>query len=246
MKPYYQHAGITIYHGDCREVLPAIDSSAAIFADPPYGETSLVWDICCDGWLRTVTSTCLWCFGSFRFFLANVAEFAEWEFAQDVIWEKQNGSGFTVDRFNRVHELVTHWYRGAWSALHHDVPKFPVNGWKPSHRTQKRGATPHRGGIDTALWQDDGLRLERSVIYERNCHTPSGADHPTQKPVPLLERLIAYSVAEDGLAIDPFMGSGTTLVAAKNKGRRAIGIEIEEKYCEIAAKRLSQEVLQFG
>ena len=89
------------------------------------------------------------------------------------------------------------------------------------------------------------MRLERSVIRVRNCHTPLGADHPTQKPVSLLERLVLYSVPEQGLVVDPFMGSGTTLVAAKNLGRKAIGIEIEERYCEIAAKRLSQEVFNF-
>lgn len=246
MKPYYEHAGITIYHGDCRGILPAIDNSAPIFADPPYGETSLEWDTCCEGWLHGVTSTCLWCFGSFRFFMANAAEFSIWEFAQDVVWEKQNGSGFTVDRFNRVHELVTQWYRGKWSDLRHEVPRSPVKNWKRAHRTENRGATPHRGGITTAPWQDDGFRLERSVIYERNCHTPSGAEHPTQKPIQLLQRLISYSVHEGEVAIDPFMGSGTTLLAAKQIGRKAIGIEIEEKYCEIAAKRLSQEVFDFA
>ena len=67
--------------------------------------------------------------------------------------------------------------------------------------------------------------------------------HPTQKPVGLMRLLIERYGTADGVTLDPFMGSGTTLRAAKDLGRKAIGIEIEERYCEIAAKRLSQEVL---
>lgn len=70
--------------------------------------------------------------------------------------------------------------------------------------------------------------------------------HPTQKPVAVMEWVIARYCEPQDVILDPYMGSGTTLIAAKKCGHSAIGIEIEEKYCEIAAKRLSQEVFQFG
>lgn len=70
--------------------------------------------------------------------------------------------------------------------------------------------------------------------------------HPTQKPVALMKWILGLRWTPEGTVLDPFMGSGTTLRAAKDLGRKAIGIEIELKYCEIAAKRMAQEVLDFG
>ena len=75
---------------------------------------------------------------------------------------------------------------------------------------------------------------------------PGKVDHPTQKPLLVISPLIIASSKTNDIILDPFMGSGATLRAAKDLGRRAIGIEIEEKYCEIAARRLDQEVFDFS
>jgi site-specific DNA-methyltransferase (adenine-specific) len=84
----------------------------------------------------------------------------------------------------------------------------------------------------------------RSVIEVSNCH--GIAEHPTQKPVGIIDPLLRYSCPPGGSVLDPFMGAGSVLIAAKALGLRATGIEIDERYCEIAAKRLSQEVLVFN
>ncbi len=244
MKPYYEHAGITIYHGDCREVMSGWGKSDCVITDPPYGDTDLEWDRRVSGWTEILSADSLWCFGSFRFFFENRGEFSAWKLAQEIVWEKNNGSGPAVDRFNRVHELAVHFYRGRWDRLHHDTPRDD-NGAITRKNPVRRGVkTPHRGKMDRGLWVDDGTRLARSVVRCRN--SQGVAQHPTQKPLEIMRLLIAYSVPVGGELVDPFCGSGSTLVAAKELGRRAIGVDVDEECCEIAAKRLSQEVMDFG
>jgi len=241
MKPYYQDKYATIYHGDCLELLPEIPKVDLVLTDPPYGITSLKWDKRVDGWLKLLNSDCLWCFGSMRFFLnCRFVEFVGWKYAQEIIWEKHNGSIFHADRFRRVHEFIVQFYRGDWEKIYKKIV-FTKDATARTVRRKKRPA--HSGNINDSSYQsfDGGPRIMRSVIYSKSCH--GYADHPTQKPVSIIIPIVEYSCPESGVVLDPFMGSGTTLVAAKQLNRQAIGIELKEKYCEIAAKRLSQEVL---
>ncbi|WP_329047055.1 DNA-methyltransferase [Streptomyces sp. NBC_01422] len=246
MTPYYEDETVALYHGDMREVLPALNLQAdLVVADPPYAETSLAWDRWPDGWpaLAATAASSMWCFGSMRMFLQQRDDFADWKLSQDIIWEKHNGSGFAADRFKRVHEIATHWYRGDWRDVHHEAPRERGN---PTKRTgvAVRATTPHTGKIAPNQYVDDGTRILRSVQRVRSMHGRSL--HPTEKPLGILAPLITYACPPDGLVVDPFAGSGSTLDAARQSGRRAVGIEADEKYCEAAARRLSALVLDIA
>lgn len=203
MKPYYDRDGITIYNGDCREILPTLGVEAVV-SDAPYGtgwcrgsgrqgefrasrETPR-WDVFDLGWLSAIDPSCF------------VAVFGPHSRADEL--RAAVGGGML-------------WYR----------------------KTNPRPLVPPLEPIAIRPIQpDDGAEF---AAY--NGDTPF---HPCQKPLALM-RWIVRRVPDGATILDPFMGSGTTLVAAKLEGRRAIGIEIEERYCEIAAKRLAQGVLSF-
>lgn len=245
MKPYFDHGTVQLYLGDCRTVLPELGLTAdLIVADPPYQETSLVWDRWPDGWLQTaatVTSS-LWCFGSMRMFLDRRDEFDGWKLSQDVIWEKANGTGFAADRFKRVHETVTHWYRGDWTTIHQQVPRVAaIDGPSKSVRIRRPDRVQHAGSVGIKHYIDDGMRLARSV---QRAQSVRGGIHPTEKPFGILNPLIEYGCPPSGLVVDPFAGSGSTLEVARLIGRRAVGIELHEPYAEKAALRLAQAPLE--
>lgn len=245
VKPYYEDEWVTLYHGDWRELIPEDFRADLIVTDPPYGETSLVWDRWPVGWPALAARHCdaMWCWGSMRMFLDHVAEFADWRLSQDVVWEKHNGSSFHSDRFKRVHEHALHWYRGDWADLTHEAPTTP----DATPRAVRRKARPnHTGHIEASSYQsfDGGPRLMRSVLYARSAH--GGAVNETQKPEGVLEHLITYGTKPGGVVLDLFAGSASTGMAAKKVGRRSVLFELREAQCEQAARRLAQDVLDFG
>lgn len=238
--PVFEDEHVVLYQGDCREILPLLGDVDAVVTDPPYGDTSLAWDRKVDGWQTLIPAVQLWCFGSLRFHLAarEALEEAGWRYGQDVVWEKHNGSGFAADRFKRVHEIAVHWYRGAWGDLYAVAPV--ESGHRRVRAVRRENGTPHTGEVGSSAY-DSTDRITRSVIYVRSEH--GRAVHPTQKPPGILRPLITYSVPRGGVVLDPFAGSGSTLLAARETGRRAIGIELYPEYCQRAAERLAAATL---
>jgi DNA modification methylase len=209
MTPYYEKDGITIYHGDCREILPTVDA-AVMVSDPPYG---IAYNSGHYGTLpRSIKGD--------KDTSARDGALQEWHPRPALIF-----GSWKIERPADTRMLLVWDTLGALGMGDLSLP------WKPAHQEVYvigSGFNGHRGS--------DVLRFANTQAQAAN-----GRVHPNEKPVKLLAALIAK--CPEGTILDPFMGSGTTLVAAKNLGRKAIGIEIEEKYCEIAAKRLAQGVL---
>jgi site-specific DNA-methyltransferase (adenine-specific) len=237
----------TILLGDCREVLLSLAAGSvdACITDPPYGDTSLDWDRQVQGWVPAVArvlkpAASFWVFGSMRFLAPLFAEMEAngFRYSQDIVWEKQNGTGFHTDRFRRVHEHAVLFYRGAWSDVYHDT-QYTNDALA---KTVRRKTSPaHTGRIDAGHYvsHGGGPRMQRSVMQVRNEH--GRAVHPTKKPVDLLRPLIRYSVPPGGLVVDPFAGSGSTLIAAHAEGRSAFGVERDDRHFGIASTRLEEE-----
>jgi DNA modification methylase len=225
-RAYYEDEWVTLYHADCRDVLPV--EADVLVTDPPYssggyqeagkasgsigtrgGDVIVADNLSTRGYQRLMREVLRGCrveefyvFTDWRMWVytSDALEDAGVRVRNMLVWDKrQMGMGMP---WRNQHELIAFGKRGAGEI-----------------RSGKHGNV---------------LSVKRS----------GNALHPTEKPVELAEILLGN--AEPGAILDPFAGSGTTLVAAKNLGRKAIGIELEERYCEVAAKRLSQGVLELG
>jgi DNA modification methylase len=194
MKPYYEQDGITIYHGDCREVLSDLSHCELLLTDPPYPNSAGHFD-------------------------AAVAV------AREVLPKITTPRGYVF-----------------WHQLERPPMSRPFVAHHVWHRTNSNRPNNYEAIYEFA--EDGAPRANRvfpyPVIYPGLTGCIEATGHPTQKPVRLFEKLILLAKAAS--VCDPFMGSGTTLAAAQRLERRAIGVEINERYCEIAAERLSQSV----
>lgn len=220
MTPYFERDGVTIYHGDSAEIGPAVPPPALLLTDPPYGIN-----------YRSNHNS------------SRRGQFARWVrhdnlpgiIGDDKPFEPQPwmlvglaavfGGNYCADRLPPSRCWIV-WNKrdGIGPNNQADCELVWTNFDKPSR-------------IFDHLWS--GLLRAGDENVARGPKL-----HPHQKPVALLRWIIEYSgVASDGLIVDPYAGSGSTLRAALDLGRRAIGIEIEERNCEIAARRLDQMVL---
>lgn len=237
MKPYYEGGGMTIYHGDCLDVLADLDIAVdAVVTDPPYssGTRTEAAKSSSGAMLRA---------GRFHDRPIDLDQMTTigfvWLMRAIGVWSRnalpEGGSLLSFIDWRQWPNLV-----GALETANLRVQGMVV--WDKGH-----------------FGLGNGFRSQHELI----CHASKGVpeindrgignvlrfpreepiDHPSPKPEGLMLRLIDAVTPPGGLVIDPFMGAGTTLRAAKNCGRRAIGIEVNEAYCEIAAMRLAQEVL---
>jgi DNA modification methylase len=234
--PYYEHGGITIYHGDCLDVLrSATLAFDTIIGDPPY----------CSGGRQQAQAR-------------NIISKADGRDAADWFLTDQMGSDSYTwwmreisGELFRSAALGTHAYLFTdWRQYTNVVTACETKGWALRNVVVWDKA---RGGSMGSFWRNNHewvpvfSKGKPRPILNRSCFNtwsgtkPQGDEHPTMKPPGLIGYLLEMAGGE--CVLDPWMGSGTTLFAAQQMGRRAIGVEIEERYCEIAAKRLSQAVL---
>jgi DNA modification methylase len=251
MKPYYDDGkGIQLFLGDCRALLPALagESIDFVFTDPPYGHNNQEGDlqssrvegnvkgarkraciaIANDG--AEANALVRWAFAEFARLLKPGCcccccccggggpdpQFARWS-----LW---------LDEAIGFKQMVV-WDKGGLGMGWH---------YRRSYETILVGEKPGAA----CRWYDESNSV--SNVIRLNKIIPSKYEHPTVKPVALASHFMRLHTQPGDLILDPFAGSGTTLVAARDSGCRAIGIEVEEKFAEMAAKRLAQGILQFG
>ena len=202
LAPYYADDLVTLYLGDCREVLPSLGVCADVaVTDPPYAATALVWDSWPDGWPTILAAalpatTSLWCFGSMRMFLDRRDDFTDWNLGEDLVWEKHNGSGATDrGRYLRVHESPVRWWRGRYTDLHSAPPRETTTISDKSTR-RPAASTAHRRPDRATTYTDDGTRIARSI--RRYPSVRGRGRNETEKPIGLVTELVTASCMGGG------------------------------------------------
>lgn len=232
MKPYYEDDLVTLYHGDCLEILPTLPSGTAhaIVTDPPYviGAVSAGNIASKSGGWADMMNSALW--------------FTEWYKQADrllrsdgVFWSFCNWRTLPVVMKAAVGAGLPITSLMVWDKEW--IGPGGSQGLRPAYElcalmAHPNFAIPDRGVPD--VWR-----------HKVGSYKPNG--HPAEKPVELVERILSVSALKSGqLVIEPFAGSGTTAIAARQLGLRCVAIEAEERWCDLIASRLDQGVLDFG
>ena len=243
MEPYYEDGAVTIYHGDCLEVLLKEEFSiATTVTDPPFSSGARTdagksirpgamlrgakWD---DDWFSHDNMATV----GFLFLMRLLGRRL---FDVTAI----SGSAHVFIDWRQYPNLYGAMESAGWVTKNLVVWDKEHFGMGSNYRNQHELILYAEKTNSGSEFQDNGVG---NVLRSKR---PGSEWHPTEKPIDLLQRLITASTTPESVVLDPFMGSGSTLVAAKSVGRRATGIEIDERYCEIAAERCSQGVLDLG
>lgn len=241
VKPIYDADGIALYHGDCLDVMPALLWNVdAVMADLPYATTRNDWD-------RPIDPKLLWhhyrqltgdrspvlLFGA-GIFTARMQMSNEADWRYNLVWSKQHITGHLNAKRQplRAHEDILVFYRKQPTYN----PQMVFTGRSSHSRgtTIERTVNHYGEFVNTPTVDQGGYQYPRSILDFKR---PKG-EHPTQKPVELMEWMIRSYTNPGDLILDNVSGSGTTLVAARNCGRRCIGIEAQERYVEMTVERL--------
>lgn len=232
MEPYYQDDSCTIYHGDSLEVLPTLRPASVqvVVTDPPYviGAVSAGNMASKSGGWSDMMNSALW--------------FSAWYRMVDRVLHR-TGAFWSFCNWRTLPVLM----RAASDA---SLPVTSLLVWDKEW-IGPGGSQGLRPAYELValMAHPDFVVPDRGVpdVWRHKVGSYKASGHPAEKPEGLVRRLlVTCEAAPDSLVLDPFLGSGTSAVAAKNAGLRCIGIEAEERYCELAAKRLGQEVLPLG
>lgn len=264
--PYYSDEFVTIYHGDCRNVLPTVAPVDAIVTSPPYAEQRAglyegipeqQYPAFTVEWMNAAGEAMTPHASAFINIREHVADgvmsdyvhltrmalrAADWLELDELLWVKPNGPPLgDPGRMRRSWERIL-WF----SRTNRPKVRAKANG-RPSDRlgmSASSASSAWVNGYSGAL--QSGISRSTDYCMVSVGDRPHGIDHPAVYPDKVAAWMILTGSDEGDTIADPFAGSGSTLVAAKRLGRKAIGVELSEAYCEIAAKRLSQGVLDFG
>jgi site-specific DNA-methyltransferase (adenine-specific) len=255
MIPYYQDSAVTIYCGDCREILPALPSASIdmVFTDPPYGHNNNNGDLI-HNWEAALGRPPCCEASQLARPIANdgpeANELVRWFFSEAKRLLRDcrcccccccSGGGGPKPTFARwslwLDEVMNFKQMVVWD-------KGPMGmGWH-YHRSYETVLVANKSGGACKWYGGHAVEnIIRPGDYGIRKIIPSADDHPTPKPTQLAAHFIGLHTTPGEIVLDAFCGEGSTLRAAKDMGRRAIGIDIEERWCEKSAQRMAQEVL---